>query len=96
MYKTNKSEEWIWIKLEELLINRLKKRQKELVLIFNADNKPFLVNGFILARLIDSSLEKTIQIYNNSPSPIYKNVRDIKLRKDLISPILKDLFCLTP
>ncbi|MBN1213921.1 MAG: hypothetical protein JXA99_00615 [Candidatus Lokiarchaeota archaeon] len=87
MYNTNKSEEWIWIKLEELLINRLKKRQKELVLIFNADNKPFLVNGFILARLIDSSLEKTIKIYNNSPSPIYQNVKDIKLSKDLISPI---------
>ena len=87
MYKTNKSEEWVWIKLEELLIKRLKKRQKELVLIFNAENQPFLINGFILARLLDTSLEKAMKMYSNSPSPIYKNIKDIKLSKDLISPI---------
>ncbi|MBY8982532.1 MAG: hypothetical protein KGD57_06270 [Candidatus Lokiarchaeota archaeon] len=87
MYKTTKSDEWVWIKLEELLIKRLKKRQRELVLLLNAENRPFLINGFIFARLTDTSLEKAMNLFKNETSPIYKNIKDLKLKKDLISPI---------
>ncbi len=87
MYQTNESEEWIWIKIEELLIKRLKKRQEELVLLFNAENKPFLINGFIYARLTDMSLENAMRILKNNTSPIYSEIINLTLNKDLISPI---------
>jgi hypothetical protein len=81
------TEEWVRIKIEELVINRLIKRQKELVEIFNAQNKPFLINGFILARLTDISLNTAKEELQNNVSPIYIDIKDLKLKKDLISPI---------
>ncbi len=87
MYGTTDSERWVWIKLEELIIDRLKKRQKELVVIFNALNQPLLVNGFILARLTDTSLKDGISELKNKVSPIYENIKPLKLKKDIISPV---------
>jgi len=87
MYNTTESEDWVWIKLEELIIQRLIKRQSELVVLFNAYDKPFLINGFILARLTESSLEKARNILENKISPVYEDIKPIKLKKDLISPI---------
>ncbi len=84
---TTESEEWVQIKIEELVINRLIERQKELVEIFDAQNKPFLINGFILARLTDNSLENAIEILQNKVSPLYEDIKDLKLKEDLISPI---------
>ena len=84
---TTESEEWVRIKLEELIIERIKKRQEELVVVLNASNQPFLVNGFILARLIESSLKEGILQLKNKDSEIYKDIIPLKLKPDLISPI---------
>ncbi len=84
---TTESEEWIRIKLEELVINRLLKRQKELVIVFNADNQPFLVNGFILARFMDLSINEGISELKENTSPIYNDIKPLKLKEDIISPV---------
>ena len=84
---TTESEEWIRIKLEELVINRLLKRQKELVIVFNADNQPFLVNGFILARFMDLSINEGISELKENTSPIYDDIKPLKLKEDIISPV---------
>jgi hypothetical protein len=84
---TTESEEWVRIKLEELVINRLLKRQKELVIVFNADNQPFLVNGFILARIKDLSINEGILELKENTSPIYDDIKPLKLREDIISPV---------
>jgi len=84
---TTDSEEWVKIKLEELIIERLKRRQEELVVVLNASNQPFLVNGFILARLIEISLKEGIYQLKNNDSEIYKDITSLKLKPDLISPI---------
>lgn len=87
MYNTTESEEWVWIKLEELIIQRIIRRQSELVVLFNAEDKPFLINGFILARLTETSLKKAMNIIENEASPLYRGIKEVKLKKDLISPI---------
>jgi len=87
MYGTTETEQWVWVKLEELIISRLLKRQKELVVVFNALNKPFLINGFILARLTDISLKGGIAELVDQASPIYKDVKPLKLKHDIISPV---------
>jgi len=84
---TTDSEEWVKIKLEELIIERLKRRQEELVVVLNASNQPFLVNGFILARLIEISLKEGISRLKNNDSEIYEDITSLKLKPDLISPI---------
>ena len=80
-------ETWGWIKLEELCINRLIKRQDELVIVLNANNQVFLVNGFILSRLTDNSLNGSIENLRNNTSYIYKDVAPLRLKADLISPV---------
>ncbi|MFX1377799.1 MAG: hypothetical protein ACFFA4_01790 [Promethearchaeota archaeon] len=84
---TTDSEEWIKIKLEELIIKRLNKRQEELVTVFDANNQPFLVNGFILARVMESSLKEAVSELRNNVSLIYQDVAELKLKSDIISPI---------
>jgi hypothetical protein len=84
---TTDSEEWIRVKLEELIIKRLNRRQEELVVVFDANNQPFLVNGFILARLKENSLKEAVSELKNSSSPVYEGITDLKLKSDLISPI---------
>lgn len=87
MYGTTESEKWVWIKLEELLIERLISRQKELVVVFNAGNQPFIVNGFIYARMTDKSLNDGIAELKDEVSPIYEDVAPLSLRSDLISSV---------
>ncbi|MFW9900233.1 MAG: hypothetical protein ACFFDY_02965 [Candidatus Thorarchaeota archaeon] len=87
MNGTTDSEEWVKIKLEELIIKRINKRQEELVIVFNASNQPFLVNGFILARLLEKSLKESIFDLKNNESPIYMDIISLKLKTDIISPI---------
>ncbi len=84
---TTDSEEWVWVKLEELLVKRLLKRQNELVIVFNDLNQPFEVNGFILARLTERSLQEGITDLQKEPSPIYEEVKTLSLKSDLLSPI---------
>lgn len=84
---TTESEEWVRIKLEELVINRILKRQKELVIVFNADNQPLLVNGFILARIKDLSINEGISELKENTSPIYDDIKPLKLKEDIISPV---------
>ncbi|MHA1990682.1 MAG: hypothetical protein ACW98A_06925 [Candidatus Hodarchaeales archaeon] len=87
IFGTTDSEEWVRIKLEELIIERITRRQEELVIVLNASNQPFLVNGFILARLIESSLREGTSELENKVSPIYEDMAPLKLKSDLISPI---------
>ena len=87
MYGTTDTERWIWIKLEELIIERIIKRQKELVVVLNATNLPILINGFIFARLTDISLKEGISELENKNSPIYENIKPLKLKSDIISPV---------
>ena len=87
IFGTIDTEEWIRIKLEELIIKRINKRQEELVVIFNAVNKPFLVNGFIISRLFEKSLNEGIKELSENDSLIYEGVKPLKLKQDLISPI---------
>jgi hypothetical protein len=84
---TMDSEDWVRIKLEELIIKRLKRRQEELVVVLNASNQPFLVNGFILARLTENSLKNGILQLKNNESMVYENIASLTLKSDLISPI---------
>ncbi len=80
------SEDWVRIKLEELLINRIMDRQKELTVVLNAVDKPFLVNGFMLSRLIDIPLEASIKELQESPSPLYEDIKPVKLHSEFIYP----------
>jgi len=84
---TTDSEEWIKVKLEELMIERLNKRQEELVIVLNAVNQPFLVNGFIMARLMEISLMEAISELRTNLSLIYKDFAELSLKSDIISPI---------
>ncbi|MFX0072149.1 MAG: hypothetical protein ACFFAO_13765 [Candidatus Hermodarchaeota archaeon] len=84
---TTDSEEWVKIKLEELMIKRLNKRQEELVVVLDASNQPFLVNGFILARLTEISLKEGVNRLKNNDSMVYEDIISLKLKSDLISPI---------
>ena len=85
--QTSDVEDWGQIKLEELSIERLMKRQKDLVVVFNAINQVFLVNGFILSRLTNKSLKESIFELKNKESYVYKDISPLKLKADLVSPI---------
>ncbi|MFX1408735.1 MAG: hypothetical protein ACFFA6_00150 [Promethearchaeota archaeon] len=87
IFGTTDSEEWVKVKLEELIIERINKIQEELVIVFNADNQPFIVNGFILARLMDIPLKEGISELKDKNSQIYTGILPLKLKSDLISPI---------
>jgi len=63
------------------------KRQKDLVVVFNAINQVFLVNGFILSRLTNKSLKESIFELKNKESYVYKDISPLKLKADLVSPI---------
>ena len=84
---TLESEEWIKIKFEELIIKRIMNRQEELTVVLNAHNQVFLVNGFILALLLNKSLQNSIMALKNEPSKIYDKIKPIVLKADMISPI---------
>jgi len=87
MYGITDSEQWVWVKLEELIIDRIIKRQQDLVNITNAITEPFLINGFILARLTDKSLKEGIKELKDNNSPIYENIKPLKLGHDNLSPV---------
>ena len=87
MEGTLENEDWINIKLEELIIKRIMKRQNELVTVFNARNQVFIVNGFIFSRFISKSLKYCINELRNKPSFIYEGIKNLNLKADLISPI---------
>jgi len=80
-------EEWVPVKIEELMIERLKNRQAELSTIFNAENNAFLVNAFIVARLFDLPLNTAIEQLTTDRTTIYGDDLDLPLPKDTISPI---------
>ena len=87
MEKTLENEDWVNIKLEELIIKRIIDRQNELVIVFNANNQVFLVNGFILSRFLSKALKDCINELRTKPSLIYEGIKPLTLKADLISPI---------
>jgi len=80
-------EDWVQVKLEELSIERTMKRQKELVVVLNAVNQVFLINGFILSRLKTKSLKESMLELKNQESFVYKGISPLKLKEDLVSPV---------
>ncbi len=84
---SNETDSWVIIKIEELIIRRILNRQEELATIFNAENQAYLVNAFILSRLIDSTLDVCQNQLLNENSPIYEDMAEISLPKDKISPV---------
>ncbi|MHA1745788.1 MAG: hypothetical protein ACTSWW_07300 [Promethearchaeota archaeon] len=80
-------EEWVSVKIEELIIQRLMHRQKELAMVFNAENDAYLVNSFILARLMEIDMQSALEIFQNEPSPVYEKYAELVLPPDLISPV---------
>ncbi|MBD3351499.1 MAG: hypothetical protein GF364_08425 [Candidatus Lokiarchaeota archaeon] len=83
----NENDDWVAVKIEELMIQRIMNRQKELAIVFDAERKPFVVNGFILARFLDSSLSDCIETLKTEPSAVYFDVKPITLPENIISPI---------
>ncbi len=87
IFESTRNEEWVVVKIEELIIQRLMRRQEELAMIFNAENNAFLVNSFIYARLVDCNLNDANDILHNEPSFFYGDSIDLSLPKDMISPV---------
>ena len=83
----SEDQQWVVVKIEELIIKRITNRQRELTTIFDAERDPFLVNGFILARFLDTKLSDAIKSLQTRPSSIYAGIKELKLPSDLVSPI---------
>lgn len=81
------NENWVKVKIEELIIERLMKRQRELAIVFNAERDPFLVNGFMLARFLNTKLNDAAEMLKKEPSVVYFGVKPLTLPMDLISPV---------
>jgi hypothetical protein len=84
---SGETDRWVLIKIEELMIERLMKRQEELAIVFNAENLPFLVNAFIWARLNDLTTQECITMLTKDPSPIYEGIGEYPLPADMVSPV---------
>ena len=87
IFSTTGTEEWIVVKIEELMIERLLRRQDELSIVFNAANNAFLVNGFILARLTDKSLKEGIREFETEVSPIFEDIAPLTIKNENMSPV---------
>lgn len=87
IFTTTSTEGWVEVKIEELMIERLIKRQKELSTIFNALNDTFLVNGFILSRLTDRGLSDGIKELKTEVSPIFEDIAPLTLLTENLSPV---------
>jgi len=80
------SEKWIQVKLEDLIIEKIKRRQSEIQeLLLKTD--PLYINSFIFARLSNESIEKRKKDLAGSKSPIYKGILPIALKYDNLPPI---------
>ncbi|MHA1585352.1 MAG: hypothetical protein ACTSWL_08860 [Promethearchaeota archaeon] len=87
LLEINQHDDWVSVKIEELMIQRLMMREKELSIIFYAENNAFLVNSFILARLFDIDMNKANEMLIEEPSKLYEGVSSLTLSKDLVSPV---------
>ncbi len=86
IFNSTEEEEWVVVNIEELIIQRIMDRQSELSIIFNAETDAYLVNSFILARLLDIDLKSAMKMLKNESSSVYKDVVELSLPKELISP----------
>ncbi|MHA1776853.1 MAG: hypothetical protein DRO88_10115 [Promethearchaeia archaeon] len=86
IFDSTEEEDWIRVKIEELIIQRLMHRQEELTFIFDAQNDCFFVNAFILARFFDSTLQRELKSLSEEPAFFYSEVGQIPLKKALFSP----------
>ena len=86
IFNSTEEEEWVVVNIEELIIQRIMDRQHEISIIFNAETDAYLVNSFILARLLDIDLKSAMNILKNEPSSVYRNSIELTLPKELISP----------
>ncbi len=86
IFDLKSSENWIKVKVEDLIINKIMDRQKEIVdLVENKD--PFFINGFIWARLSDKTIKKALEELKKTNSPVYEDIKPLSLSFDNIPPI---------
>ncbi|WP_457556584.1 hypothetical protein [Candidatus Harpocratesius sp.] len=86
IFDSSEEENWVRIKIEELIIHRLIKRQQELAFIFDIENDSFLINAFIYARLFDCNIQDAIKIFTDEPALFFSDVGKIKFKKENFSP----------
>ncbi|NVM04421.1 MAG: hypothetical protein HWN67_19010 [Candidatus Helarchaeota archaeon] len=86
IFDLKSSENWIKVKVEDLIIKKIMDRQKEILdLVENKD--PFFINGFIWARLSDKTIKKALEELKQTNSPVYEYVKPLPLSFDNIPPI---------
>ncbi|MHA1144106.1 MAG: hypothetical protein ACTSRW_05155 [Candidatus Helarchaeota archaeon] len=80
------SENWIQVKLEDLIIKKIMARQKEFHDLFRFNNS-HLINGFLWARLSNSSFQDASKIIKETPSPVYHGLYQFPLTYEEIPPV---------
>ncbi|MHA1379370.1 MAG: hypothetical protein ACTSRG_13400 [Candidatus Helarchaeota archaeon] len=84
--ETKSSEEWVKVKIEELIIDKIMDRQREIQdFIENID--PLFINGLIWARLNDKTIINAQQELKNTESPIYDDISSLPLSFTNIPPV---------
>ncbi|MHA1300590.1 MAG: hypothetical protein ACTSO9_14325, partial [Candidatus Helarchaeota archaeon] len=84
--QTKESEEWIKVKIEDLIIEKIMDRQKEIQDLIEKKD-PLFINGFIWARYNDKTIKKAINELKSDASPIYEGISPLPLSFDNIPPI---------
>ncbi|MHA1519331.1 MAG: hypothetical protein ACTSRK_04030 [Promethearchaeota archaeon] len=87
IFDSTEEEDWIRVKIEELIIQRLLNRQEEIAFVLDAQNQSFFVNSFIYARLFDTTLNRARKIFQEEPAQFYADVAEIKLPAEKLSPV---------
>lgn len=82
----DESENWIQVKLEDLIIKKIMARQNEFQDLFRF-NDAHLINGFLWARLSNTSFKNASDILTQTPSPIYYGLKNIALEYTNIPPV---------
>ncbi|MHA1796809.1 MAG: hypothetical protein ACTSVY_00035 [Candidatus Helarchaeota archaeon] len=80
------SEKWIRVKLEDLIIEKIMKRQNEIQEL-SLKYDPLYINSLIYARLTDESLDSAKKQLSSTKSPIFKQVLPIALKYENIPPV---------
>ncbi len=87
IFDSTQEEDWIRVKIEELIIQRLLNRQEEIAFVLDAQNQSFFVNSFIYARLFDTTLNRALKIFKEEPAQFYADVASIRLPAEKLSPV---------
>jgi len=79
-------EKWIQVKLEDLIIEKIMKRQAEIQEL-SLKYDPLYINSLIFARLTNESFDKAKKDLTTTKSPIFRGVLPIPIKYDNLPPI---------